>query len=93
MAGKSGTHADDVEEPGADGRERPGLKIVVNESVSGFAVVAAKKGEKVVAAEMMKDSGGDIDLAAEIRGKSVAMKKAARKRFDGGEAGGFTDER
>src|SRR5882672_10296684 len=60
VAGEGGTHADDVEEPGAERREGPGLKIVVNESLSIL-----------------------VAMLAEIGGKRVAVKEAARNRFLG----------
>ena len=81
MAGEGGTHADDVEEPGAERRERPGLKIVVNESLSILVAMLAEEGNEVVATKMVQHSGGDINMTAEIGGKCVAVKEAAGKRF------------
>ncbi len=73
MAGEGGTHADDVEEPGSERRERPGLKIVMNKGLSGLVAVLAEEGDEAVAAKMVQHSGGNINMAAEIGGKCVAV--------------------
>src|SRR5256885_294983 len=92
VAGGGGTHADDVEKPGAERREGPRLKIVVNESLSGLVAMLAEEGDEAVGAKMVQHSGGDINMAAEIGGKCVAVKEAARKRFLCREAIRFVDE-
>ena len=63
VAGQRGTHADHVEEPGAERSESPGLKIIVNEGLRGFAIVLNEERRQVIAAKMMDEPGGDVDLA------------------------------
>jgi len=93
VAGQRGTHADNVEEPGAERSERPGLEVVVEEGLRGFAVVLSEECGQVVAAKMMDDSGGDVDVAGEAGGEGIAVKKMARKGFGASETAGFFDQR
>src|SRR5258706_3585649 len=64
VAGEGGTHADDVEEPGAEWREGPGLKIVVNESPSGLVAIFAEEGDEAVGPQMVQHSGGGLNITA-----------------------------
>ena len=54
--------------------------------------MAREKRGETIAAEMVEDAGRDIDLAAEIGRKGVAVKEAAGEGFNRGKASRFSDE-
>src|SRR5262249_16916230 len=78
-------HANHMEEPGAERSQRPGLKIKMNESLRPFRVVSPEKSCQVIAAKVMDNSRGNIDLPGESARKGGAVKKGARQRPGGSE--------
>src|SRR5262245_60153132 len=93
VASKPRPHANHVEEPGAGPGEKGRLEVVVEESLRFREFMPAEEVGEVVAAEMMKDTGGEVDVAGVGWGKGVAVDEAARKIFRARKASGFTDER
>ena len=69
------------------------MEIVVKKGLRIRKAVPAQEFEKSITAEMVNNSGREIDLATVVAGKSVALNEPARKTFRGSEAVGFAHER
>lgn len=81
-----------MKEPRTKWRQRPGLKIVMNKSLSGFAIVPVEKGDEVFAAKMVQHSCGNINVAVKVGGKRVSVKETAGKCFRRSKAIPFLDQ-
>jgi hypothetical protein len=101
MAGDRGAHAQNVKEPGTQRRQRPGAKVVVKKGGGIGQIVAAEKPVERVAArgpvfstcaEVVNESGREIDVSGVPGREGVTVHEAARQAFGRGEASGFADE-